>query len=269
MNKNKDKIISLKRYICGYEEFNFPILYKKCSIPKKKLPINVFMLEHRKYGTILINTGCSNLLKHNPVSFAKFLTKYSVTFTEEDFIDKQLEKDKLDPRIVRKVLLTHCDPQCCGGLKLLPRYELCSGAKVLTLVILCDPTDGLMPSVMPPQEVPKKAAGIFEGQTILKDYFKWVFDVFGDGSILAVDLPGHAKAMTGFFLPEKNIFFAADASIDESAIENDLTPSSALLKSQCYPNDYSDTLNTLKSLKKDYPEITFLFTHSSFLMNNE
>lgn len=257
-----DKIISFKRYICGYEEFNFPELYKNCSMPAKKLPVNVYKTEHKNYGTILINTGCSDLLKRNPVSFARFISRNQVSFTENDSIDKKLAEDKLDTRIVKKVLLTHCDPQCCGGLKLLPRYELRSSARVLTLAILSDPSDGIIPSVMPDISIPKKAAGIFEGKTFLSDHFKWIFDIFGDGTILAVDLPGHAKAMTGFFLTEKNIFIAGDASIDETALENDLTPSQKLLKNQCYPQDYKDTLSTLKKIKSEHPEIRFLFTHS-------
>ena len=257
-----DKIISFKRYICGYEEFNFPELYKNCDLTAKKLPINVFKTEHKNYGTILINTGCSELLKNNPVSFAKFIARNQITFTDEDSIVNRLAEDKLDPRIVKKVLLTHCDPQCCGGLKLLPRYELRSTARVLTLAILSDPSDGIIASVMPDMDVPKKAAGIFEGKSFLSDYFKWVFDIFGDGTILAVDLPGHAKAMTGFFLTEKNIFIAGDASIDASAIENDLTPTQKLLKNQCYPQDYKETLSTLKKIKTEHPEIQFLFTHS-------
>lgn len=260
-----DKIIGFRRYICGYEEFDFQELYKKCDRAKSRLPVNVFLVEHKKYGVMLINTGCSRLMKHNAVSFARYLAKNAVSFSDEDAIDKQLEKEKLDPSVIKKVLLTHCDPQCCGGLKLLPQYELRSTAQVLTMAVLADPSDGIMPSLMPPLETPKAAAGIFQGKHFLADYFKWVFDVFGDGTVLAVDLSGHARSMAGFCLTEKNLFIAADASVDETALDQHLTPSPKLLKNQFYPKDYLSVLDTLCRIRHDHPELRIVFNHSEII----
>lgn len=257
-----DKIRNIKRYICGKEEYDFSELYRSCDMGKKELPINVFMLEHKKFGMMLINTGCSKLLKNNAVSFARFITKHKVSFTDESSIDKQLLSEKYDPSVIKKVLLTHCDPECCGGLKLLPRYELIASAQVLSRVLIADPADGIMPNLLPDENTKKTAAGIFKGKSVLNDYFKWVFDVFGDGTVLAADISGHSPAMNGFFLPEKNIFFAADASIDETAITQNLTPSDKLLRLQAYPDDYISVLATLRRLRNDHPEITFIFSHS-------
>ena len=257
-----DKIISFKRYICGYEEFNFNSLYRNCSDGIKKLPVNVFMLEHKKYGVILVNSGCSKLLRLNATAFSRLLSKHKLRFTDDDSIKARLLSENMDPMIVKKVLLTHCSPECCGGLNLLPKYELLSIARVLTMVWLADPSDGIMKNTLPDADTPKKAAGIFKGKTVLSDYFKWVFDVFGDGSILAVDLTGCFGAMAGFFLPEKNIFIAADAFIDEAALSDGLIPSDKLLKMTAYPDDYLSILATLRRLKKDHPEITLIFSHS-------
>lgn len=260
-----DKIISFKRYICGYETFDFSELYRQYDAKKKKLPVNVFLTEHKKYGTILINTGCSRFLKHNPVSFAKLISTHNISFTDRDTIDQQLLSEKLDPMVIKKVLLTHCDPECCGGLKLLPNYELISSAQVLALVWLSDPSDGVMPSTLPSGDIPKSAAGIFKGKSFLSSYFKWIFDVFGDESILAVDLTGHAKAMTGFYFTEKNWLIAADASIDETAVIENLIPSDKLLKQQFYPDDYLSVLITLRRLKREHPEIRMIFSHSEYV----
>ena len=51
------KIESIRRFICGYEEFRLSELYEGGNFKTEKLPINVFMAEHRKFGNILINTG--------------------------------------------------------------------------------------------------------------------------------------------------------------------------------------------------------------------
>jgi glyoxylase-like metal-dependent hydrolase (beta-lactamase superfamily II) len=55
------------------------------------------------------------------------------------------------------------------------------------------------------------------------------FDVFGDGSVFAVDLPGHAVGHTGFFWPAETnrdaLIYAADASWLLRAIVEDRAPS--------------------------------------------
>ena len=252
-----DKILSFKRYKCGYEEFNFSELYRQCNSGIKKLPVNVFLIEHKKKGHILINTGCSNLLKKNPVAYAKLTAKRKLFFEEKDSISAQLLAEGIDPICIKKVLLTHCDPECCGSLPLLPKYELLSNAGVLSLIWLSDTADGIMKNTVPSEEVSQKAAGLYKGDTFLKQYFKWVYDVFDDGSILAVDITGHAKAMTAFYLTEKNIFIAADASIDETALTENLVPSDKLLNRQFFPDDYISVLVTLKKIKKEHPQIKF------------
>lgn len=257
-----DKIINIKRYICGKEEFNFSELYRVCKAGKKLLPVNVFLIEHKKKGNILINTGCSSIIKKNTPAFAALLTKHRLSFSAGDEICSQLMKEGCDPMIIKKVLLTQCTPDCCGGLRQLPRYELISTAQVMTVHWLADPSDGLMKHTLALDDIKKTAAGIFKGETILRNYFKWIFDVFGDGTVLAVDISGYAKAMAGFFLTEKNIFFAADSSIDITAINEGLIPSDKLLSKAFYPDDYISVLATLRRLHKEHPEIKMLFSHS-------
>ncbi len=262
-----DKIVSFKRYICGYEDIDFSSMYRLCKKGARRMPVNVFLTEHKKQGTVLINTGCSRLLKHNRAAFAKLLTKHRLSFSNDDDITKRLIDEKMDPVCVRKVLLTHTDPECCGGLPLLPRYELISTPRVLSLLATGDPGSGIMKSTLPPASVPRRAPGIFQGKTFLKNYFKWVFDVFGDGSILAVDISGHSQAMAGFYFPEKKIFVLGDASIDITALEENLIPSEKLLSRQAYPDDYLSVLITLKKLHREHPEIRMIFSHSEEINN--
>ena len=61
---------------------------------------------------------------------------------------------------------------------------------------------------------------------------------------------------------EKNIFFAADASIDMTAVEEGLVPGDKLLSRAFYPDDYISVIATLRRLHKEHPEIRFLFSHS-------
>ncbi len=257
-----DRIASLKQYRCGTEDFDFSQLYLSCDIGIKTLPINVLMLEHRRQGLILINTGCSLRLRQNQSDYARLTASRKLDFTEKDTIKSRLKADGLDPLAVKKVLLTHCDPECCGGLYALPKYIMYSTARVLATFTIADPSDRIMKSTIPEEDITKKAAGLYKGKCLLNDYFKWVFDVFGDGSLLAVDINGHSGAMAGYFIPEMNIFFAADASVDETAVYEDLVPSDKLLSLQSDPDGYLLVLMLLKRMHREHPEIKMYFSHS-------
>lgn len=262
MKKQPHKIISVRYFCCGREEFDFSELFINSAAGKKLLPVNVLLAEHRKLGHMLINTGCAETLKKNMALFTKYKLKHKLDFGAQDSIIRQLEQEQTDPLCIKRVLLTHCSPECCGALPLLPRYELVSSAQVMCMIKLGKLDDDMLKSTMPKSSVPIRAAGIFNGETVLKPYFKWIYDVLGDGSVLGVDLRGHTKEMMGFFFPESNLFYAADAAVEESVLEESLVPSEKLLELQAYPDEYLSTLMTLRRLHREQPQLRFVFLHS-------
>lgn len=257
-----NKILSLRAFECGTEDFDFSGLFINSDEGKQELPVNVLMFEHRKFGTALVNTGCSDALKKNLTQYYKYKQEHDLHFSKKSDIIHKLDEENIDPLLIRKVLLTHLSPECCGGLPLLPKYEIISGAQVLWLIKVRNIDDEMMKSTMPDVTIPVKAAGIFTGKTFLKDYFKWVYDIFGDGSVLGVDLRGHKQGMMGFYFCESKLFFAADAATDERVLENGLVPSEKMLSLQEEPDEYLVTIMTLRRMYREHPEITVRFLHS-------
>lgn len=262
MKKNVKKIDSLRFFQCGGEEFDFSELYINSEAGKKRLPVNVILAEHKRLGNMLINTGCADTLKKNPTQYSKYKMKHKLDFNKKSSIIYQLEQEKTDPLCIKKVLLTHCSPECCGALPLLPKYEIISSAQVMCRVKLWQLDGDMLKSTMPPPSVPIRAAGIFTGETFLKRYFKWIYDVLGDGSVLGVDLKGHTEEMLGFYFTEHKLFYAADAAANEEVLQKELVPSEKLLALQAYPDDYLASLMTLRRIYREQPEIKFVFLHS-------
>lgn len=256
------KIISIQNFPCGYETFRLSELYPLAEFQTETLPINVLLLEHKNFGHILINTGCTEILKKNPLAYSKYLLKHKLHFQKEDSIISHLAKDQMDPLCIKKVLLTHANPECCGALPLIPRYELMATAQLLCVLKMEQSSHSSLKSTIPPNTIPIKAFNIFKGETFLKNYFPFVYDTLGDGSILAVDISGAANAMVGYFIPEKNIFFAADAAVDERVLDNDLFPSKKLLAMQHNADDYLSVIATLRRCHRENPDIRFIFSHS-------
>ena len=257
-----NKITSLRILRCGYEEFKMPELYMNSNFKTEILPINVILMEHRKLGHILINTGCTKEMKKNTISYSKYIVKRKVSFKKEDTVISQLENEKMDPICIKKVLLTHANAECCGALPLLPKYELLATAQLLCVIKFDNDSDNIIKSTFPKENVPMKAFNVFKGETPLKSCFKYVYDALGDGSVLAVDIRGAANAMTGYFIPEEKIFFAADAAIDERVLDSDLFPSEKLLSMQYDADDYISVIATLRRLHRENPDIKFIFSHS-------
>ncbi len=257
-----NKIISIRQFVCGEEVFNFSDLFINSDSGEQTLPVNVLMLEHRKLGTILINTGCTGLLKKKLPQFISYKQKHKLRFEDPDSITEQLDKENIDPLVVKKVILTHCSPECCGALPLMPKYELISSAQVLCLIKTRDTDEDMMKSTLPDDSIPIKAAGIFNGQTFLNNYFKWVYDISGDGSVLGFDLKGHSRAMLGLYFTESRLLYAADAAVDERVLDEGLVPSDKLLSLQSDADDYLVTLSTLRRLHRENPDVTIRFLHS-------
>ena len=257
-----NKIVSVRCFECGSEEFDFSELFTNSRYKTEKLPINVLHIEHKKFGNILINTGCTECLKKNLTKYTKYKTVHKLSFSKKDSIIYQLEKEDTDPLCIKKVLLTHCAPECCGALPLLPKYEIVSSAQVLCAVKLGISDDLILKGTMPSPEVPIKAVNVYNRIFWLDDYFKFVYDILGDGSVLGVDLRGHYSEMMGFYLPEYKLFYAADAAIDERVITEDLDPSEKLLEQQTYSDDYLSAISTLKRIHKEQPDVQIMFLHS-------
>ena len=255
-------IISFKQYCCGKEKIVLSDMYENCDTGLCELPINVFRIEHKKFGNILFNSGCSNLISKNPITYAKYKTKHHLLFDKNDTIISQLNNEGFDAMCIKKVILTHCDPECCGCLPLIPKYELVSNAKVLAILNCGSFSDGVMKSTVPKNSIPRRAIVPFGEKTFLKDYFKWVYDVLGDGSVLGFDIDGHCETMTGYFIPEINVFIGADACINEKAVTENYIPTQKLLDLQAYPDYYLETFEKIKKIHSEHPEIKMLFSHS-------
>ena len=86
-----NKITSLRILPCGYEEFKMSELYVNSDFKTEILPINVILMEHRKLGHILINTGCTKEMKKNAISYSKYIVRRKVSFNKEYTVIAQLE----------------------------------------------------------------------------------------------------------------------------------------------------------------------------------
>ena len=124
-------------------------------------------------------------------------------------IDHQLKEKGIDKDEIKYIIISHLHPDHIGGLKFFPNSYL-----ILTKTCYNDfklKKDSLLifNELLPSN---------FEDRLILiDDYkdnslfpYKNSFDLFSDLSMLIVEVNGHTKGQACLFLPDNNLFIAAD-----------------------------------------------------------
>ena len=103
------------------------------------------------------------------------------------------------------------------------------------------------------ESAPKK---IYEEYDIeLNSYFDDLYDIFGDGSVIGVGLPGHVGGQLGIFLPEYNILFASDASLGPDLTNKEESMRFPAEIAQTNLDQYKQTLANIKLFKITNPDL--------------
>jgi glyoxylase-like metal-dependent hydrolase (beta-lactamase superfamily II) len=170
-----------------------------------RVPALFALLEHPRHGPVLFDTGYHTRFvdstRRLPYRLYRWLTPLSMA--ERENAGAQLEARGIPQSSVRWVVLSHFDPDHIGGLHDFPRARIVASAEAWRAVAgktgLAALRARLLPSLLPsdieyrlrllqPDELQREPAlGPFAGS----------HDLFGDGSLRLVALPGHAPGQLG------------------------------------------------------------------------
>jgi glyoxylase-like metal-dependent hydrolase (beta-lactamase superfamily II) len=89
------------------------------------------------------------------------------------------------------------------------------------------------------------------------------YDLFGDGSLLLVALPGHAAGHYGLLFEDDRgpVFLIADASWSSQAIRDFMPPPALVTGWLGDTRAYRDTLAKLKALGEEAPQVRMVPSH--------
>lgn len=173
-----------------------------------------FLIEHPERGLVLIDTGYGEaLLNETKQGINSLYSKLlPVTLLPEDDIVSQLENDGINLGDLSYLFITHYHPDHIGALKEFANvpwiYHKKSLENLGKLSAIQGLIKGFIKSLVP--SIPLGSLAVYDENYIEEwNGFKG-FDIFGDQSLVIINLPGHAEGQMGVLIGD--IFFCADAN---------------------------------------------------------
>ncbi len=204
-----------------------------------RCPALVLLVHHSTQGAILVDTGYAprfvDATRRWPERAYALTTPMSLPPDQQ--LSSQLASRGLSPTDIRHVVLTHLHADHVAGVLDFPSATLHARRSAIDAMArfnasllsrLRGTRSGMLPALLPndlasrakliddralpSDETPREFATLI-GVTKGEAEPRRAYDLLGDGSMLAIDVPGHAPGMVGIALPalERPLFLVADA----------------------------------------------------------
>lgn len=224
-------------------------------------PALAFLLRHPTRGLVLFDTGYSSHVFAATRRLPERLYRIAVPphLDAGESLRSQLARDGIDQREIAFVVLSHLHADHIGGLRDFPHAtplcsriawdDLCSRGRLSAL------RHGLLPGLLPEnfaqrvhwtEELPRV------GLSRALAEFGAGHDIFGDGSLLAIPLPGHAAGQFGLFFrspDDREIFLVADAVWSSQTLRDGVPPPRLVTAWLGDTRSYLSTLARLQRLQ--------------------
>lgn len=263
----------------GHCKQNEKFTNNKKAFRSVAFPAHFSIIKHPREGIILIDTGYAEhfLAATNTFPYSIYARVTPVSFKQTDSAKAQLAEQGIRAEDVRFIIITHFHADHISGLRDFPdatficlakAYHHVKGSKGIKALL-----KGFIPDLLP--ENFAERVSFLEERTIYKTEdvtVKWaglhllqesMYDVFGDQSIFAVELPGHARGQIGLLLQTEDgaIFIVADAVWDSDSYryQQFAQPIASLILDNT--SAYKKTVEKLHTYHRIYPEVTLIPFH--------
>lgn len=267
--------IEWRVYEAGYCTHSECATRRGAPIAAARFPALAFLLQHPIRGNVLFDTGYAQhfmrATQHLPERLYRAVTP--VQLQAGDSLCSQLGRDGIAADSIALVVLSHFHGDHIGGLLDFPKAaiicsreaweDLRSHSRIGAL------RRGLLPKLLPADFLDRVSwvedAPSHDLPGTLAEFGRG-HDIFNDGSVLAVSLPGHAAGHYGLLFRDRQeqwIFLIADAAWSSLAVREGVPPPAIVTSLLGDTRAYRDTLRRLQRLSRHTPSIRMLPSHCS------
>ncbi|HKT84712.1 MAG TPA: N-acyl homoserine lactonase family protein [Novosphingobium sp.] len=179
-----------------------------------ELPVLCTLLRHDQ-GNVLFDTGCSpEAAEHGDERWGGIAKAMTPIFAPQDAVVNQLDKAGLSASDIDVVICSHLHPDHCGCNEHFRRATIIAHAAE---VAAAKAENGPAVGYLPQEWDQPQGFDTFEGQR----------DIFGDGRIVLVPVPGHTPGMIGALVSldrDGEFFLASDAAAVEANLVEGYAP---------------------------------------------
>lgn len=189
----------------GHCQVRQRLILDKGSWGKVRLPALFALIHHPEEGLTLFDTGYSprffSATRHLPYRLYRVATPVEVTWEEAAMA--QLKAMSIEPSSVRRIIVSHFDPDHIGGLRDFPEARIVCSVEAWRSVAGKQGFEAMRARLLPghlPGDIAARLELLDEPRHDPVGPFPSSIDLFGDGSIRLVSLPGHAPGQLGALL---------------------------------------------------------------------
>ncbi|SHE80707.1 Metallo-beta-lactamase superfamily protein [Seinonella peptonophila] len=253
-----------------YEKMVFP---KERGLRKKIFPSLFSLIEHPTYGPILFDTGYSahflQATKQFPNRLYSLVTP--VSFSAEQSALVQVERLGFQAKEIGTIILSHLHADHIAGLKDFSNASIWVHRSAWSSIQLKSKLAalrmGFLPDLLPDtiEDRLQLIDATFQIQ-LPAEYapFKQGYDLLGDGSLIAVDLPGHAHGQIGLLIQTFDhgmVFLIADCCWDRASYEKILYPHRLTRILHANHTAYINSLHMVNQFAVQHPQAEIVPSH--------
>lgn len=238
------------------------------------------LIFHPKLSYLLYDTGYSSHFFDATQSFPESLyhiaTPVQIPFKENLLF--QLKERNICPLDISFILISHFHADHVAGLKDFPNARfICTKKEYLSMrekSSIEQLSKGFLMDLIP-DDFEDRVDFISDGQKIKLPStlhpFTEGYDIFGDQTLLGVDLPGHCKSQLGLYLVDqthKSYFLVGDACWSVLSLKQNQKP--ALIAQSIFANssEYANTFKKLIQVMSNPNSPQILPTHDDSYLTN-
>lgn len=243
----------------NWKSINFPSL---CAL-----------IRHPQRGWMLYDTGYAEhfFSATNPFPERMYRLVTPADLPESECLLTQLAALGVSANEIGHVLISHFHGDHIAGLRDFPTAQCIAmradWEQVKSLGRVRGVADGFLRALLPQgfverlrfaDDAPRRELSIWLAP------FEYGFDLFGDGSLVAIPLPGHSRAQMGLLLRDEHDqlqFLTADACWSLPACRDGRLPSALASVLFASRRDYQTTFFGLGRIARELPEVSLLPSH--------
>lgn len=195
------------------------------------IPVPTYLIRHPR-GLVLVDTGLAPVAVTDPEgTYGPLASLLGLDFTEDMRVDRQVEAIGFSPSEVTHVIISHSHFDHTGGISLFPNARFLIGAPDLPYAFWPLPAAAVFF-----RSADIEAARGFQWRPLTAD-----LDLFGDGAIRILQMPGHTPGNTSTLvrLQDRYVMLTGDTVHVPEALTNELP----------MPSDHS-TLDAVHSIRR-------------------